>query len=74
MRCASAASSKGEQKYYVSLAHTADDIRHTREAWALGDQGAGAVGRDGPRLRYSLPLWVVVKYAIIATLNCDSAY
>jgi glutamate-1-semialdehyde 2,1-aminomutase len=25
---------KGEQKYYVSLAHTADDIRHTSEAWA----------------------------------------
>ena len=25
---------KGEQKYYVSLAHTADDVRHTREAWA----------------------------------------
>jgi glutamate-1-semialdehyde 2,1-aminomutase len=25
---------KGEQKYYVSLAHTAADIRHTREAWA----------------------------------------
>ena len=25
---------KGEQKYYVSLAHTADDIRHTCEAWA----------------------------------------
>src|SRR5262249_1597903 len=25
---------KGEQKYYVSLAHTDDDIRHTREAWA----------------------------------------
>ena len=25
---------KGEQKYYVSLAHNADDIRHTREAWA----------------------------------------
>jgi glutamate-1-semialdehyde 2,1-aminomutase len=25
---------KGEQKYYVSLAHTAEDIRHTREAWA----------------------------------------
>ncbi|HYM73248.1 MAG TPA: aminotransferase class III-fold pyridoxal phosphate-dependent enzyme [Stellaceae bacterium] len=24
---------KGEQKYYVSLAHTDDDIRHTREAW-----------------------------------------
>lgn len=24
---------KGEQKYYVSLAHTEDDIRHTREAW-----------------------------------------
>ena len=24
---------KGEQKYYVSLAHTADDIRATREAW-----------------------------------------
>lgn len=24
---------KGEQKYYVSLAHTAEDIRHTREAW-----------------------------------------
>src|ERR1700733_4917242 len=25
---------KGEQKYYVSLAHTDDDIRHTREAWS----------------------------------------
>ena len=25
---------KGESKYYVSLAHTADDIRHTCEAWA----------------------------------------
>src|SRR5215471_10722655 len=25
---------KGESKYYVSLAHTSDDIRHTREAWA----------------------------------------
>jgi glutamate-1-semialdehyde 2,1-aminomutase len=25
---------KGEQKYYVSLAHNDDDIRHTREAWA----------------------------------------
>lgn len=25
---------KGEQKYYVSLAHTAEDIRHTKEAWA----------------------------------------
>jgi glutamate-1-semialdehyde 2,1-aminomutase len=25
---------KGEQKYYVSLAHTDDDIRFTREAWA----------------------------------------
>jgi glutamate-1-semialdehyde 2,1-aminomutase len=25
---------KGEQKYYVSLAHTPDDIRHTRAAWA----------------------------------------
>jgi glutamate-1-semialdehyde 2,1-aminomutase len=25
---------KGEQKYYVSLAHTADDIRHTHDAWA----------------------------------------
>ena len=24
---------KGEQKYYVSLAHTADDVRQTREAW-----------------------------------------
>ena len=24
---------KGEQKYYVSLAHTADDVRHTIEAW-----------------------------------------
>jgi glutamate-1-semialdehyde 2,1-aminomutase len=24
---------KGEQKYYVSLAHTPDDIRHTTEAW-----------------------------------------
>ncbi|HWD60710.1 MAG TPA: hypothetical protein VG308_20670, partial [Stellaceae bacterium] len=25
---------KGEQKYYVSLAHNADDVRHTKEAWA----------------------------------------
>jgi glutamate-1-semialdehyde 2,1-aminomutase len=25
---------KSESKYYVSLAHTAEDIRHTREAWA----------------------------------------
>lgn len=25
---------KGEQKYYVSLAHTSDDIRFIREAWA----------------------------------------
>jgi glutamate-1-semialdehyde 2,1-aminomutase len=25
---------KGESKYYVSLAHTRDDIRHTCEAWA----------------------------------------
>jgi len=25
---------KGESKYYVSLAHTPDDIGHTREAWA----------------------------------------
>jgi glutamate-1-semialdehyde 2,1-aminomutase len=25
---------KGEQKYYVSLAHTAEDVRFTREAWA----------------------------------------
>lgn len=25
---------KGESKYYVSLAHDEDDIRHTREAWA----------------------------------------
>jgi glutamate-1-semialdehyde 2,1-aminomutase len=25
---------KGEAKYYVSLAHTLEDIRHTREAWA----------------------------------------
>jgi glutamate-1-semialdehyde 2,1-aminomutase len=25
---------KGESKYYVSLAHTAEDIRHTCEAWA----------------------------------------
>ena len=25
---------KGEQKYYVSLAHTPDDVRFTREAWA----------------------------------------
>jgi glutamate-1-semialdehyde 2,1-aminomutase len=24
---------KGESKYYVSLAHTPEDIRHTREAW-----------------------------------------
>jgi glutamate-1-semialdehyde 2,1-aminomutase len=25
---------KGESKYYVSLAHTAEDIRYTRDAWA----------------------------------------
>jgi glutamate-1-semialdehyde 2,1-aminomutase len=25
---------KGESKYYVSLAHTPEDIQHTREAWA----------------------------------------
>jgi glutamate-1-semialdehyde 2,1-aminomutase len=25
---------KGEQKYYVSLAHTPADVRHTRDAWA----------------------------------------
>jgi len=25
---------KGESKYYVSLAHTSEDIRHTREAWS----------------------------------------
>jgi len=25
---------KGEQKYYVSIAHTPDDVRQTREAWA----------------------------------------
>jgi glutamate-1-semialdehyde 2,1-aminomutase len=25
---------KGESKYYVSLAHTPEDIRFTRDAWA----------------------------------------
>ena len=25
---------KGELKYYVSLAHTPDDVRHTVDAWA----------------------------------------
>jgi glutamate-1-semialdehyde 2,1-aminomutase len=25
---------KGESKYYVSLAHTSEDVRHTRDAWA----------------------------------------
>lgn len=25
---------KGEQKYYVSLAHTPQDVRHTRDAWS----------------------------------------
>ncbi len=25
---------KGEQKYYISLAHTADDVRFTQDAWA----------------------------------------
>jgi glutamate-1-semialdehyde 2,1-aminomutase len=25
---------KGESKYYVSLAHTPEDVQHTREAWA----------------------------------------
>ena len=25
---------KGESKYYVSVAHTTEDIQHTREAWA----------------------------------------
>jgi glutamate-1-semialdehyde 2,1-aminomutase len=27
---------KGESKYYVSLAHTPEDVRHTCEAWASG--------------------------------------
>jgi glutamate-1-semialdehyde 2,1-aminomutase len=26
---------KGESKYYVSLAHTPEDIRHTIDAWSL---------------------------------------
>jgi glutamate-1-semialdehyde 2,1-aminomutase len=25
---------KGESKYYISLAHTPEDIRFTRDAWA----------------------------------------
>ena len=25
---------KGESKYYVSLAHTPEDVRHTCDAWA----------------------------------------
>ena len=25
---------KGDSKYYVSLAHDAADVKHTREAWA----------------------------------------
>ena len=25
---------KGASKYYISLAHTQDDIRHTMDAWA----------------------------------------
>jgi glutamate-1-semialdehyde 2,1-aminomutase len=25
---------KGESKYYVSLAHTPEDIRHTSDAWS----------------------------------------
>jgi glutamate-1-semialdehyde 2,1-aminomutase len=25
---------KGDSKYYVSLAHTAEDVKHTKEAWA----------------------------------------
>jgi glutamate-1-semialdehyde 2,1-aminomutase len=30
---------KGEQKYYVSLAHTADDVKDTIAAWesAIGE-------------------------------------
>ena len=30
---------KGEQKYYVSVAHTTEDVRHTCNAWdaALGE-------------------------------------
>ena len=33
---------KGESKYYISLAHTAEDIRHTCEAWASAiDELAG---------------------------------
>src|SRR6516225_8155107 len=29
---------KGESKYYVSLAHTTEDIRHTGEAWASANE------------------------------------
>jgi len=35
---------KGESKYYVSLAHTQDDIRHTREAWDSALQALVAGG------------------------------
>ncbi len=38
---------KGEQKYYVSLAHTPDDIRHTSDAWesAIAQLAAANGGR-----------------------------
>ena len=34
---------KGETKYYVSLAHTAEDVKHTSDAWAdaLDELAAG---------------------------------
>jgi glutamate-1-semialdehyde 2,1-aminomutase len=33
---------KGEQKYYVSLAHTAEDVRHTCNAWRSAIELLGA--------------------------------
>ena len=33
---------KGESKYYVSLAHTPEDVRHTRDAWASAIEALAA--------------------------------
>jgi glutamate-1-semialdehyde 2,1-aminomutase len=37
---------KGESKYYVSLAHTPEDIRHTRDAWAAAIEVLAGRGRE----------------------------
>ena len=45
--CAPRGILKGESKYYVSLAHTDDDIRHTIAAWEAAIDELKAEGRQG---------------------------